>query len=308
MGDIEFGGIIMSRKLGLLLFAGVIPIGLVITAMPGVASATTSTPTVTAVFRDQGPTTGGTNVAVAGTGFTSDATVAFGMTAATKVTVESDNLLIAKSPSESVGTVDIIVTTAAGPSMPTPKDTFTFNLNAPVVKRVFPNHGRVAGGTLVLIKGEHFSKTATVDFGTVAAASVTYESNHVLVAKSPAGSAGTVDIIVTTTVGSSTPTSARRVHIRVPDGYYGEHVASGQNDFPQAGSRHRGHNGLRARTRFAPGATVMFGRTPAASVTVNPATSSSPRHRLSPLARWMSSSRRLLGRAPPRPRTPSPSA
>jgi len=258
----------MSRRLGLVLWATVLPVGLVITSISGVASASTPLPTVSAVYRDQGPTTGGTNVAVAGTGFTSDATVAFGTTAATKVTVESDNLLIAKSPAEPAGTVDIIVTTAAGSSTPTPKDAFTFNLNAPVVKRVFPNHGRVAGGTVVLIKGQHFSKTATVDFGTVPAAHVTYESNHVLLAKSPAESAGTVDVIVTTSVGSSTPTSNDAFTFVTPTGSSGSTVPVVKSIFPKQGPVTGGTTVYVLGHEFAKGATVMFGTTPAASVMV----------------------------------------
>ena len=102
----------MYRRLGLVLCAAALPIGL-LAATSGVASASPPAPTVSAVVPHQGPTTGGTNVFVAGTGFTSDSTVAFGTTAAVKVTVKSDNLLIAKSPPESAGTVDVIVTTPA---------------------------------------------------------------------------------------------------------------------------------------------------------------------------------------------------
>jgi large repetitive protein len=257
----------MYRRLGLVLCAVVLPIGLVLTSS-GAASASSPSPTVTGVFRDHGPTTGGSNVVVAGTGFTSDATVAFGMVSATKVKVVSENLLIAKSPAEPAGTVDIIVTTAAGSSTPNPHDAFTFNLNAPVVKRVFPNHGRVAGGTLVLIKGQHFSKTATVDFGTVAATKVTYESNHVLLARSPAESAGTVDIIVTTSVGSSVPTPNDAFTFVTPSGSSGSTVPVVKRIFPRQGPVSGGTTVYVEGRAFAKGATVMFGTTPAASVMV----------------------------------------
>ncbi len=256
----------MLRKLAVGVVIAVV--GLSITSLAGVASASTPTPTVTAVYRDQGPTTGGTNVSVAGTGFTSDATVAFGTVAAKKVTVESDNLLIAKSPAESAGTVDVIVTTAAGSSTPTPKDTFTFNLNAPVVKRVFPKQGRVAGGTLVLIKGQHFSTTSTVDFGTVPAARVIYESKHVLLARSPAESAGTVDIIVTTSVGSSTPTATDAFTFVTPSGSSGSTQPKVKRIFPKQGPVTGGTTVYVLGHGFAKGATVMFGTTPAAKVVV----------------------------------------
>jgi hypothetical protein len=257
----------MYRRFALVLCAVALPVGLVLTSS-GTASASSPAPAVTAVFRDHGPTTGGTNVVVAGTGFTSDATVAFGTAAATKVKVESDNLLIAKTPAESAGTVDVIVTTANGSSTPTPQDAFTFDLNAPVVKHVFPDHGRVSGGTLVLIKGQHFSKTATVDFGTVAATNVTYESNHVLLAKAPAESAGTVDIIVTTAVGPSVPTPSDAFTFETPTGSGGSTVPVVKRIFPKQGPVTGGTTVFVEGRAFAKGATVMFGTTPAASVTV----------------------------------------
>ena len=261
-------GVIMYRRLGLVLSAAALSVGFVVTATSGVASATTPVPTVTAVARDQGPTTGGTNVFVGGTGFTADATVAFGTVAATKVTFESANLLIAKTPPESAGTVDVIVTTDAGSSTPTPKDAFTFKLNLPVVKHVFPDHGGVKGGTLVLIKGQHFSKTATVDFGTVPATHVTYESNHVLLARSPTESAGTVDIIVTTALGSSIPTAGDAFTFEVPTGTTGPTLPVVKRIFPKQGPVTGGTKVFILGRAFAKGATVMFGTMPAASISV----------------------------------------
>jgi hypothetical protein len=256
----------MYRKLGLVLCAAALPVGLLITSS-GVASASPPAPTVSAVVPHQGPTTGGTNVFVAGTGFTSDATVTFGTSAATKVTVKSDNLLIAKSPAESVGTVDVIVTTGSGSSTPTPKDAFTFNLNVPIVKRVFPNHGRVAGGTLVLIKGQHFTKTATVDFGSIAAENVTFESNHVILAKSPAEPAGTVDIIVTNANGPSIPTSQDAFTFVIP-GMGSPGLPVVRTVFPKTGPVTGGTRVFVLGHRFTKASTVEFGTTPAASITV----------------------------------------
>jgi hypothetical protein len=263
----ELKEVIMYRRLGLVLCAAALPVGVLITTS-GVASATTPAPTVSAVVPHQGPTTGNTRVFVAGTDFTSDATVAFGTTAATKVIVESSNLLIATSPPESAGTVGVIVTTTSGSSTPTPKDAFTFNLNAPVVKRVFPNHGRVTGGTLVLIKGQHFTKTATVDFGTVAAASVAFQSNHVLLARSPAESAGTVDVIVTTAIGPSVPTPDDAFTFETPGSGSGSTLPVVRTIFPKKGPVTGGTTVYVLGRRFTKGSTVAFGTTPAASVTV----------------------------------------
>jgi hypothetical protein len=56
------------------------------------------------------------------------------------------------------------------------------------------------------VLGHNFAKGATVMFGTTPAASVTVESHHIIIATSPVEASGTVDVIVTTTAGSSTPT------------------------------------------------------------------------------------------------------
>jgi len=255
------------KRFGLVLMAAALPVGLLITSS-GVASATPPAPTVSAVVPHQGPTTGGTKVFVAGTDFTFDATVAFGKTAATKVKVESDNLLIATSPAESVGTVDIIVTTAVGSSTATPHDAFTFNINAPVVERVFPNHGRVSGGTVVLIKGQHFTKTPTVDFGTVPAASVIEESNHLILAKTPAEPAGTVDVIVTTAVGPSVPTSKDAFTFVTPGTGSGSTLPVVKTILHRQGPVTGGTTVYVLGRRFTKASTVTFGTTPAASVTV----------------------------------------
>ena len=244
----------------------VVTCGIAIVLSPGIASATGSAPTVSAVFRDQGPMTGGTRVFVAGTGFSSDATVAFGTVAATKVVVESGNLLIATSPAEPVGTVDVIVTTSAGSSTVTPNDAFTFTNNTPVVKKVFPREGSVNGNLLVLIKGQHFTKTATVDFGTVAATSVTYESSHVLLARSPAEAAGTVDVLVTTVAGQSQPTPGDAFTYVTPSGTGSPSQPVVRRIFPREGPVTGGTTVFILGRGFLPGATVMFGTTPAASI------------------------------------------
>ncbi len=83
-------------------------------------------PTVTKVLPKTGPTTGKTSVAITGTKFTSPATVKFGETAATEVTVKSSTSITAVSPAGTAGTVNITVTTSGGTSAITTKDHFKY--------------------------------------------------------------------------------------------------------------------------------------------------------------------------------------
>jgi len=65
---------------------------------------------VTSVSPTSGGTTGGTRVTIAGTGFQSGASVTFGGTAATSVTVSSSNSITARTPPHAAGTVNVTVT------------------------------------------------------------------------------------------------------------------------------------------------------------------------------------------------------
>jgi hypothetical protein len=70
------------------------------------------------------------------------------------------------------------------------------------VKSVTPNHGPLAGGTLVDIKGTNLVSASVVEFGSNLATNVIPRSNHLVQAVAPAGT-GTVDVRVTTNTGTS---------------------------------------------------------------------------------------------------------
>ena len=74
--------------------------------------------------------------------------------------------------------------------------------SSPTVTGVSPSSGPPAGGTVVTIVGTNFTNPSTVSFGTLAGTGVQFVSASELKATSPAGT-GTVDVTVTTTVGTS---------------------------------------------------------------------------------------------------------
>ena len=73
----------------------------------------------------------------------------------------------------------------------------------PTVKKAKPKSGPVTGETSVTITGTHFVVPATVEFGETPATEVIVDSPTTITAVSPAGTAGTVDITVTTSAGTS---------------------------------------------------------------------------------------------------------
>ncbi|HEY0515826.1 MAG TPA: IPT/TIG domain-containing protein, partial [Solirubrobacteraceae bacterium] len=83
-------------------------------------------PVVTKLSPKAGPSSGGTAVKITGTGFSAPATVKFGSTGATSVTVNSSTSITAVSPPGTKGTVDVTVTTAAGTSGIVKKDHFKY--------------------------------------------------------------------------------------------------------------------------------------------------------------------------------------
>jgi hypothetical protein len=170
-------------------------------------------PTVTVVSPSSGPIAGGTSVTVTGTGFygggsSSAVTVVdFGTTPGTSVDVVSATSLTVDSPAGSAGIVDVTVTTPGGVSAKSSADEFTFVV-APTVTAVSPTTGTSAGGTSVTVTGTSFTGATAVDFGTTAATNFDVVSATSLTATSPAESAGSIDVTVTTPGGVSAKSSA----------------------------------------------------------------------------------------------------
>nr|WP_245863727.1 IPT/TIG domain-containing protein [Caulobacter mirabilis] len=161
-------------------------------------------PTVTAISPATGPAAGGTPITIDGTGFSSNAKVAFTdhLTAyATNVVVVSPTRITAVSPAGR-GRVNVRVithddTSAGGTSAISSASVFNY-VGGSLVESVNPGSGPATGGTTVRINGRDFLPESTVTFGDKPAASVTYVSPTLLEAVSPPGSNGSVSVYVNT--------------------------------------------------------------------------------------------------------------
>jgi glutamate dehydrogenase/leucine dehydrogenase len=160
-------------------------------------------PTVTGLSPTSGSTAGGTTVTITGSGFTGATAVKFGTVAGTSLSVVSDTQITVKSPAGSAGAVDVTVTTPGGTSTTGTADKFTYATPAPTVTGLSPTSGSTAGGTTVTVTGSGFTGATAVKFGTVAGTSLSVVSDTQITVKSPAGSAGSVDVTVTTPGGTS---------------------------------------------------------------------------------------------------------
>jgi hypothetical protein len=113
--------------------AGTGVVGVLVTSAHGTSTAGVADqythiarPSVAALSTATGSAYGGTSVTITGTGFTDASTVDFGAVAATSFTVNSDGSITAVAPGNSVGTVDVTVTTPGGTSATSAADQFTF--------------------------------------------------------------------------------------------------------------------------------------------------------------------------------------
>jgi hypothetical protein len=184
---------------------------------PGGTSATSSAdqytyaaaPSVTSVAPSAGPTGGGTSVVITGTNLLNASAVRFGAAGAVTFKVASPTQITATSPAAAAGTVDVSVTTAGGTTAASSADRFTY-VASPAVSGVSPATGSTSGGTTVTITGTNLAGATSVQFGAAGAVSFTVASATQITAWSPAEAAGTVDITVGTSGGTSTASSADR--------------------------------------------------------------------------------------------------
>jgi hypothetical protein len=158
-------------------------------------------PTVTGVSPSAGPQGGGTAVTLTGTNFYGPATVYFGGVKATVATVVNSSTILVTSPA-AAGTQNVRVVTSSGESATSTADRFQY-FPPPTVTKVAPATGPTKGGSTVTISGTGFVAPTEVFFGGVPATKVVIYSGNRIAAVSPAGTAGTANVTVTTPYGSS---------------------------------------------------------------------------------------------------------
>jgi len=191
-------------------------------------------PTVSSLSPNSGPTTGGTAVTIAGTGFVQGASVSFvnesngDSFSAAYVTVLSDSEITAVSPGVTEGS-QYWVTVTTPTSTSADSAAFTYKQVVPTVATVSPTGGSAAGGTTVTITGTSFFNGATVNFveesagaptsptTSFPATSVTVTSPTTMTVVTPAvTTATTYFVLVTTPSGGTSGYGAYFTYTAVP--------------------------------------------------------------------------------------------
>ncbi|WP_405844627.1 IPT/TIG domain-containing protein [Streptomyces platensis] len=146
-----------------------------------------------------GVTAGGDTVTINGSGLSTATAVHFGATTATPTVVNDGQLTVTVPAGAAPGPVSVSVTTAGGTNNGL---TYTY-IDAPTIVSLNPTSGPASGGTVVTLTGTNLSTTQSVDFGgTLAPFSVLSDTSLSVV--TPPGTAGAVDVTVTTSGGSAT--------------------------------------------------------------------------------------------------------
>ena len=140
---------------------------------------------------------------------------------------------------------DFTLTDVTNPPPPAP---------APVITSISPTSGPIAGGTTVTIDGSNLFGAAYVFFGNTQAVSFSIVSSTEIQATSPAESAGTVNVTVTTPGGTSATSSADQFTYQAST----PPKPTVTSITPTSGSTAGGTSVTITGTNFTSGATVMF--------------------------------------------------
>jgi formylglycine-generating enzyme required for sulfatase activity len=182
-GDLNGDGIINGADLGQLL-----------------ANWGTCPPSITQVSPLTGSVLGGTVLSITGGGMSEVTAVTVGGALCTQVTVLSPTLVRATTPAGVAGEAAIRVISPPGSTLaPTP-----FMYVQQQVASIVPNTGSYTGGTAITITGQYLAGTTGVTVGGVPCTNVVAVSATQVTAVTPAGSVGTVDVVISGSKGRIT--------------------------------------------------------------------------------------------------------
>ncbi|NGM51977.1 autotransporter domain-containing protein [Caulobacter sp. 602-2] len=160
------------------------------------ATCTPAPPTISGLSPNEGSTAGGTSVTLAGQNFLGASVTVDGVTVTP--TTHNDTTIVFTTPAHAAGLVSVAVTTTGGTAM----SSFTY-VAPPTVTSVTPNAGPLTSGTSVTLAGTNFLNASAVAFGGTPAVGFVVNGASQITAVAPGGSAGTVNVRVTTVGGTS---------------------------------------------------------------------------------------------------------
>ena len=160
----------------------------------------TCPPNVSQVAPLTGSVLGGTVLSITGGGLSEVTAVTVGGALCTQVTVLSPTLVRATTPAGVAGQAAIRVIAPTGTTLAPQPFTYVQQQVASIV----PNTGSYTGGTAITITGQYLAGTTGVTIGGVPCTNVVAVSATQVTAVTPAGSVGTVDVVISGSKGTIT--------------------------------------------------------------------------------------------------------
>jgi uncharacterized repeat protein (TIGR02543 family) len=166
-------------------------------------------PTLTSVAPDQGPTRGGTQITLTGTGFIPGMGVTVNGVACTSLVIKDQTEATCLTPTSAAGAMSVVVVTPGGTSGAQP---FTYDNQPTITSKVY--EAKTAGGSILVIDGTAFIPGhTTITIGGQACQITTSSTTNLpkitdtrVICSTPAGAAGTAPLVLTTPGGSVTAT------------------------------------------------------------------------------------------------------
>lgn len=164
--------------------------------------------TVTGLTPNTGLLTGGELIYIDGTNLKAGATVKFGNKTVSLAGVVSSTRVKVNAPAgDAVGPVDVTYTNPDGQTF-TLTNGYTYTAPVPTITGLSPNHGDLAGGTIVYIDGTNFDPNMTVKMNGKTLPILTYYNSTRIKISTPAATvAGQVPIVITLPSGNSVSTN-----------------------------------------------------------------------------------------------------
>jgi hypothetical protein len=160
----------------------------------GFSAATAAGPAISAVTPNSGPVAGGAVIQITGTGFEAGSKVFIGGVAAPLSGTPTATTLTVIAPALPDGVADVLVVNPDGQ-----ESVLTGGFTAvtgPVIRRVLPNSGPAAGGTVIQVVGTGFEAGSQLFVGGVPAPLIGLATASLLTATVPALSPGPADVMV----------------------------------------------------------------------------------------------------------------
>jgi hypothetical protein len=163
-------------------------------------------PTISTISPSSGGTLGNSLVTITGTSLSRVTGVTFDGVAGTELIINSSTSIQVKTPSGSAGLKSVVVNSPSGNT--TVANAFTYVLlPSPSISSLSVTRGLLAGGNTTVITGSNLDTATSVTFGGAAATIISNTSTSLSVT-TPAGTLGAKDVVVMTSGGSATQTSA----------------------------------------------------------------------------------------------------